>query len=251
VHPIIVSIPHSSREIPNELKSITLLDEEDLKRRSDFCTDRIYAIPNTFVVQAKVARIFVDVNRAPDDVSRDYKLATDGATVLRTWDGKHIYSEDPSQGKLDVLVDRYHDPYHAEIDSYIPNAQFLFDCHSYTPDRAASKGEWDDKEKWPDFNIGNLHYSSCSREHTKFITGFFQKHGYTTGINQPFAGKYIIGHHCHRRRIPHFLVPGIQLELNEELFIDPETYEPLPGRIEEFRTLFTKLVDAYVDAFCQ
>ncbi|HLD64048.1 MAG TPA: hypothetical protein VI913_04100, partial [Candidatus Peribacteraceae bacterium] len=73
--------------------------------------------------------------------------------------------------------------------------------------------------------------------------------GYSVRINFPYTGKYILGHHCHRRRIPPFLVPGLQLEINQGLYIKPETDEPIPERITEFRTLFEMLVDAFMMQF--
>ena len=82
-----------------------------------------------------------------------------------------------------------------------------------------------------------------------FFREFFEERGYSVRINFPYQGKYILGHHCHRRRIPPFLVPGIQLELNQGLYVEPETDAPIPERIAEFNEVFTKLISAFFERF--
>ena len=165
-----------------------------------------------------------------------------------TWDGKSVYKEEPSQELVDLLIKRYHDPYHAAIDECMPQARFLIDGHSFLP--VGPKLKADSGDERPDINLGNMNYSSCSREHTVFLRNFFQERGYKVSINFPYVGKYILGHHCHRRRIPPFLVPGIQIEINQGLYVKEGSLDPIPARIEEFHTLFGKLVSAFVEHFC-
>jgi len=96
--------------------------------------------------------------------------------------------------------------------------------------------------------LGNMNFSSCTREHTVFFRDFFEGRGYKVAINFPYTGKYILGHHCHRRRIPPFLVPGIQIELNQGLYVMKDDSK-IPEKIVEFKTLFEDLVDAFMVRF--
>ncbi|MCH7620739.1 MAG: N-formylglutamate amidohydrolase, partial [Chloroflexi bacterium] len=73
-----------------------LLLEEDLLGYSDLYTERIFAIPDTYVVMANVSRVFVDVNRAPDDITQEYEQGEEGVVVHKTWDGKQIYKQEPT-----------------------------------------------------------------------------------------------------------------------------------------------------------
>lgn len=246
--PVLVSIPHASSKVPEEVAEYMALSEEELLGYTDLYTDQIFRIPKVHLVQSDISRVIVDVNRAPDDISKEYEQAAEGVMVHTTWDGKSVYKEEPSQEQVEVLIKKYHDPFHEKIDEAIPKAQFLIDGHSYLP--MGPKLKKDSGQPRPDINLGNLNFSTCSRVHTVFFRDFFQERGYTVNINFPYTGKYILGHHCHRRRIPPFLVPGIQIEVNQGLYVKEDSYDPIPERIEEFHAIFGKLIDAFVERFC-
>lgn len=242
-HPLLISIPHAATHVPEEVRDIVQLTETDILGYTDLYTDEIFSLPGQHVVKAACSRVIVDVNRAPDDISKEYELAAEGVIVHTTWDGKSVYSREPSEETAELLIGKYHDPFHAQIDELIPNVQFMIDCHSYLP--VGPKLKKDSGQARPDFNLGNMNYSSCSRAHTVFFRDFFLERGYTVEINFPYAGKYILGHHCHRRRIPPFLVPGIQIEINQGLYVEPGSFAPIPSRIAEFKELFSVLVDTF------
>jgi len=248
LHPILVSIPHASCVVPEEVKEYIELSEEDLKSYTDLYTNEIFTINNAHRVCCDVSRVIVDVNRAPDDISKEYELAAEGVTVHTTWDGKNVYKKEPSQEQVDALIKKYHDPYHEKVDDIIPQVRFLIDGHSFLP--VGPKLKADSGHERPDINIGNVNYTSCTRVHTVFFREFFQDRGYSVAINFPYVGKYILGHHCHRRRIPPFLVPGIQVELNQGLYIKPDSHDAIPERVEEFHELFEHLVSDFVARFC-
>lgn len=248
LYPLLVSIPHASSQIPKEVESIVGLSPEEIRSYTDLYTDRIFTMDDVHLVQADFSRVIVDPNRAPDDISKEYREAAEGVTVHTTWDGKKVYREEPSEDQVRLLIERYHDPYHEKIDAAMPDVRFLIDCHSFLP--IGPKLKADSGEPRPDVNIGNMNYSSCSREHTVFFRDFFVEHGYTVSINFPYVGKYILGHHCHRRRIPPFLVPGIQIELNQGLYVKPDSLEPIPEKVDEFHTLFEECMDTFVKKFC-
>lgn len=244
LRPIIISIPHASSRIPDEIASLVALTPKQLKQYTDLYTDQIFTIDRVYMVKADFSRVIVDVNRAPDDISKEYRDAEEGVTVHTTWDGKSVYTREPTEKHLEQLIAKYHAPYHEKIDNFIADAAFLVDCHSFLP--IGPKLKADSGIPRPDINLGNMNYSSCSRTHTMFFRDFFQDRGYSVSINFPYTGKYILGHHCHRRRIPTFLVPGIQIEINQGLYVQPESLEPVPARVEEFHELFERLVDEFI-----
>ncbi len=247
VLPIILSIPHASTRVPEELEGRVLLSERDLLSYSDLFTDRIFHMENARVVAADVARIFVDVNRAPDDISREYTMNEEGVIVHMTWDGKPIYTQEPTEEEIVLLLRKYHDRFHEEIDAHIPSARFLIDCHSFLPVGPPLK--IDAGKPRPDICLGNSNYSTCTRQHTVFFRDFFERHGFTVSINFPYQGKYTLGRHCHRRRIPHFLVPGLQIELNQKLYADVQTLHPDDGKIADIHHLFCKAVSEFTTEF--
>ena len=247
--PILVSIPHGGAEVPEELADCVALTEQELLGYTDLYTLDIFSIEGVHLVSDRTSRVMIDPNRAPDDISREYEEAAEGVTVLTTWDGKKVYKEgcEPTQEMIDLIIKKYHDPYHELINEVIPEVQFMIDGHSYLP--VGPKMKQDSGEPRPDINLGNMNYSSCSREHTVFFREFFEERGYSVRINFPYAGKYILGHHCHRRRIPPFLVPGIQIEVNQGLYVKADSFDPIPERVEEFHELFGKLVDSFCEKF--
>lgn len=247
MRPILLSVPHASRRIPEEVLPYITFGDADLEGYIDLCTDQIYDVENVHTIMGEVCRVFVDVNRAPDDIAREYEKGQDGVIVHVTQDGKPIYHQLPSDELVQLLIQRYHDPYHEKIDAVMGNLHFLFDCHSYAPIGPPMKK--DAGQVRPDFNIGNLRYSTCNRQHTLFVRDFFQERGYTVGINTPYAGGYVLAHHCHRRRIPTFLVPGMQIEISQGLYLDSDTLAPLPGGIEKARTIIRDLMDAFAGYF--
>ncbi|HLC76020.1 MAG TPA: N-formylglutamate amidohydrolase [Candidatus Peribacterales bacterium] len=247
MRPLIVSIPHSSTRVPEELVGNVLLSQEDLLGYSDLYTDKIFAMPNVYIATYGYSRIFLDVNRAPDDISREYEKGEEGVLVHTTWDGKPIYQTEPSEEQVSELIKKYHDPFHEEIDSHMARARFLLDCHSYLPVGPALKP--DAGKERPDVCLGNINYSTCSREHTVFFREFFERHGYSVAINFPYQGKYTLGRHCHRRRIPHFLVPGIQIEFNQKLYADSVTHAPSNDAIFQLNQLMQKVVDEFLAKF--
>lgn len=245
--PLLVSIPHAGSEVPEEVADIISLSDQDLLGYTDLHTAKIFNIDDVHLVTANISRVVVDVNRAPDDISREYEQAAEGVIVHTTWDGKSVYKKDPSQEIADVLIRKYHDPFHEQIDKIIPHVRFLIDGHSYLP--VGPKLKRDTGVERPDINIGNMNFSTCSREHTIFFREFFEERGYTVRINFPYSGKYILGHHCHRRRIPPFLVPGIQIEINQGLYIKPDSFDAITERVDEFHELFGRLVDVFMKRF--
>ena len=248
LHPILVSIPHAGAEVPEEVAEDLAISSQDLLGYTDLYTDQIFNIKGVHLLENSISRVIVDVNRAPDDISREYEKAAEGVTVHTTWDGKNVYKKEPSQETVDLLIKKYHDPYHEQIDEIIPKVQFLIDGHSYLP--VGPKLKADSGEPRPDINLGNMNFSTCGRDKTVFFREFFEERGYTVRINFPYTGKYILGHHCHRRRIPPFLVPGIQIEINQGLYVKPDSFDCIPERVEEFHELFEKLVEAFVKRFC-
>ena len=67
---------------------------------------------------------------------------------------------------------------------------------------------------------------------------FFEDKGFEVKVNDPFTGRYVIGYHCSRKGLP-----GIQVEVNEKLFMNTKTYRPYKKKIHELRHIMAELVE--------
>jgi len=245
--PILLSVPHASSIVPEEIRSLVRLTDKQLLEYVDLHTDKIYDIRGYHTILGSVCRVFVDTNRAPDDIAKEYEKGEEGVVVHTTQDGIPVYTTLPSEKLIEQLISKYHAPYHEHIDNLMSKIRFLFDCHSYLP--IGPRMKKDAGQPRPDFNIGNRMYSACTREHTVFIRDFLEKRHYSVGINIPYMGGYILAHHCHRFRIPTFLVPGMQIEISQGLYVDQTTLDPVPDRITQMNTLMQEMVDVFFENF--
>ena len=68
--PILLSIPHGGTEIPPEVQDRVIISPADLFDDGDAYTREIYNLGDgvAAVISANVARAFVDLNRAPNDL---------------------------------------------------------------------------------------------------------------------------------------------------------------------------------------
>ena len=230
-----------------EICGLVRLTEKQLLEYVDLYSDKIYDIRGYHKIIGNVCRVFVDTNRAPDDIAKEYEEGEEGVVVHVTHDGIPVYTELPSEKCAEQLINTYHVPYHDQIDKFMSKVRFLFDCHSYLP--IGPKMKKDAGLQRPDFNIGNRKYSTCTREHTMFIRDFLASRGFSVGINIPYMGGYILAHHCHRRRIPTFLVPGMQIEISQGLYVDQATLDPKHDRIMEMNTLMQEMIDSFYESF--
>ena len=219
-----------------------LIGDRDIRNHADLYTDQIYNAKNAHVVKAKISRLAVDVNRASDDIETESRLYVDGVVVRTTPDGKIIYKSPPSLKAIDERIEKYHDTFHAELEKMIDStgAKFLIDGHSMWSVGPSSLK--DAGQKRVDVCLGNRDYTSCTRLQTNFIKQFFEKHGFNVSINTPYRGKYTLGFHCHRRKIP-----GIQIEFNRALFLNEKTLRPNTEMIKKLHGLIEELVEQLTD----
>ena len=104
-------------------------------------------------------------------------------------------------------------------------------------------GQNAEKER-ADIVLGNRSYTTCSREHTFFFKRFFERHGFSVAINDPYSGKYILGYHCSRKHLP-----GIQIEINRKHYMDENSLQKNPKRVRELNALIKEVVKEFYEKF--
>ena len=91
--PLIVSVPHAGRIIPDEISGLV---SRDLARRdADHHVDRLYdfaAELGATILHSRISRTVIDLNRNPSGQSLYPGQATTGLCPVTTFDGEPLYA---------------------------------------------------------------------------------------------------------------------------------------------------------------
>ena len=250
--PIILSIPHGGTRIPEELKQLVCISGIDLFDDIDPYTREIYDLGTKVVdvVKADIARAFVDLNRAKNDLPPHNP---DGVIKTKTCYGKPIYNQESLDHRLIYhLIKEYYEPYHQQIQNRLiqTDIELALDCHSMAP--VGPQIAPDTGKKRPLICLGNVHGQSCSNETVERLAECVRKafslDSEEVTINSPFSGGYIA------RTYGNNPIPWIQVELNRALYLDPKWFNRkyirmAKGRLKELNQMFEIALKQFFNAF--
>lgn len=209
--PIVLSVPHAGLGIPPEVSDIVLLSREEIIADGDEEAGVIYDLNDMAAAfcRADVARAFVDMNRRPDDFSRD------GVVKTATCQGNKIYGIPLSASRTRTLLDRYYFPYHDRLDSLAsrPGIVLGLDCHTMLP--VGPEPGPDTGRERPDICLSNAGCDKALPWLEKFADAFGEAFAGEVKINDPFHGGHIT------RRRPGG-IPWIQVEFKRGGFFSAE-----------------------------
>lgn len=247
--PVLLSIPHGGTSVPVEVQGRVCLDQHGIHDDIDPFVREIYDLGERVVevISTDIARTFVDLNRAPDDVPPDNP---DGVVKSLTCVSQPIYT--PGQ-ELDadltaVLLKKYYAPYHAQVTQAVQNPALALgiDCHSmlaFGPDISPDTGQ-----ERPMICVGNVRGKACSMEMAERFADCL-RHAFSLGLyevtlNQPFAGGYIT------RTYGGNPVPWLQVEMNRALYLNPRWFERQTltmhtDRLQELKRQFATALELF------
>ncbi len=264
--PLLISTPHSSRHVPYWLLARMLQtgeSESALRRRlfkeGDPFTDALFAIPEAeTTLNAPASRFVADLNRNREEGGEN------GVIKLTDFERRPFYptgyAMSPKERELRLSL--YYDPYHAVLAKALLQGRtegngrirFFLDGHSMSahgpaigPDQGKARpalclGNFGDTEGEPvDGPV------SCPAplargirdKLAQLLKGPISESGLKEGpaLNRPFDG----GHILRKYSLPPYSVPGVMIEINRRLYLDEETLEPIPGRVEAISKAMIKL----------
>jgi N-formylglutamate deformylase len=231
-YPFLLSVPHGGTEVPDPVRPLLLLGDEELRYYCDPCTRIVFGYQDRVAayIDTPVSRMVVDLNRPPLPLPlRD----PDGIIKLRTIDGKEVWRPGlvPDMHLIHNLLMTWYFPFHQQVDELIDRnpVRIAFDCHSMLP--YGSKSQKDAGKARPLICLGNNgdrqgrakkgSIATCSEEWMSTLAGVFKEEfslDKEVAINNPFSGGFISNaHYWHKG------VPWIQIEINRAL------YEPDPS----------------------
>lgn len=200
--PVLLSIPHSGSWIPPEVKGLCILSYREIIEDSDNGAVEIYH-PLKKVVQGfvttPVARAIVDMNREENDFRKD------GVVKTHTCWNLPVYASPLTQKLAQILIKKYHKPFHQDLKEKAKNARAGIDCHTmavHGPPVGPDPGK-----KRPLACVSNGD-GTCSNTLLKaFAEILGKKLGEKVAMNNPFKGGPII-----RKRLGG--IPWLQVEFS-------------------------------------
>ncbi len=228
--PLILSMPHCGRMLTPEVEE-SLNDEGRAIADTDWWIERLYGFHaelNASVVQAKLSRYVIDLNRDPSGVSLYPGQATTVLCPTTTFDGKPIYRDgaEPDDAEIGRRREVYFRPYHDALSRLIADTlerhghALLFDCHSI---RSVVPRLFDGQ--LPDFNIGSNDGTSCHPAMEGILVDACRGAAdFTTVVNGRFKGGWITRQYGN----PDGNVHALQLELAQCAYMEeapPWTYQ--------------------------
>lgn len=227
VSPVVIHIPHASRKIPFDIRSSLVLSDNDLEeeliKMTDAYTDELFDGNDmgAHTIIFPVSRLVLDPERFLDDDQEVMSGLGMGVIYTRTSSGQRL-RHPPTHEERAALIDRYYRPHHQRFEAYVAACVDVFgrcmiiDCHSFPS--VALPYELDQSSIRPDICIGedSFHTPEWLRD---MICDKFEKIGYSTAINKPFAGTIVPL--AYYQKEPSVL--SIMMEVNRKLYMDEST----------------------------
>lgn len=252
---IVFASPHSGQIYPQAFRDASTLSAAQLRRNEDMFVDRLVAsaVPSGApLLCARFPRVYVDVNRAPDELPQAWSdtpiketaRAQAGIGVVPTHIGERspIYRRLPSRADAQARITHLYHPYHDALRGLLDAAQtqfgqaLLLDCHSMPG--FAPMGS-----RRPDIVLGDCFGRSCYPETLSTIRQILQSEGFSVAVNYPYAGGYVTEHYGR----PDDGVEVVQIEINRDLYLNPVTLAPKRGYdsvIDRMQRMITQIIAA-------
>lgn len=197
--PVVLSVPHSGVEFPDEIRAHY---REEVVRQpddTDWFVHRLYdfaAELGITTIHARYSRLVIDLNRDPDSAP----LYTDGRIITELvpktdFLGGAIYADEkfiPDDAEISRRKEIYYKPYHRKLAELLRERLdefgrvLLWDAHSirrYVPTIRS--------EAFPDLILGDNDEKSAAPEIIEIALDNLKKGKYDLSHNSPFKGGYI------------------------------------------------------------
>lgn len=232
--PLVFDSPHSGDVFPADF--VSKVNKQDFKTGWDAFVGELWQgviNHNAYLLLANVSRMYVDLNRAPNDIDPvlldkawDYcqptKYSDRGMGLIRRMalPDVPIYESALSQAQIQSRLDQYYYPYHNVLMQTLDalhqthGAVWHIDCHSMK-----SRGNGmniDSGLLRPDIILGDNDGTSASTDFVKVVEDSFIELGYKVVRNTPYKGGYLVTHYADVVNNRH----SMQIEVNRNLYMN-------------------------------
>lgn len=227
---MILHIPHSSVKVPDWIKfekDITL----DLERMTDWYTDQLFMYPAMDRIVFPYTRLACDVERFIDN--EPMEAHGHGVCYIKDSFGNHLRNVTPDERER--IINTLYKPHHAKLTQACNHALTLFDqvvlvdCHSFSDQPLLHESS---KTTRPDWCIGTDPFHTPS-DLVDEVVSLIENKGYTTKVNDPFAGTIIPEQHYHKNAD----LKSIMIEVNRKLYMHS------PEQFKQTQVMITSILD--------
>jgi N-formylglutamate deformylase len=246
--PLLISVPHDGREIPDELQS--RMTEAGLSiPDTDWHVAQLYEFARNMganILIANQSRYVVDLNRSAEDVELYPGQVATGLCPEHTFSGAPIYSSggvDEAE-KAQRLTDFWW-PYHEKIRTTLDSLRaghgvaLLWDAHSI-PSEVPRLFDG----ALPELNLGSNSGASCGPEIEMAVANIAMQSDYSVVINGRFKGGHITRQYGDTRNDVH----ALQLEIAQRAYMNEETTAFDTAKAKKLRDTLQKMLGAFLDA---
>lgn len=238
-----VSIPHSGEAIPKEVEWLKGLPEPIVMCDVDRYVDRLYSDIisglNIPLVKTRWHRYVVDLNRLPEDVDADSVIGssnpsgkfTTGLHWVKTTRGQQLMPAPISKALHDQLVERYFNPFHAQVRSQYDafrakGASKVFHLDAHSMPSLGTSAHRDPGQTRADIVVSDWEGKSCEASFKDLVMTAYQQAGLKVAYNWPYLG----GRVTQTYGKPELGQHAIQVEISRALYMDEETKAWIPER---------------------
>lgn len=242
--PLVLDSPHSGTAYPADFGAIAPMHL--LRNAEDTHVHRLFGDAvglGAVLLHALFPRIYVDANRAADDMD---PAQIDGTPpwplnpgpkslsgIGLCWtrvppDGGPLYAAPLSAQALRHRVDTYYRPYHQALDALLDGSHarwgqvWHLNCHSMPNLPSAMNRSETDTGPRADFVLGDRDGTTCAPNFTETVREFLAGRGYSVKVNDPYKGVELVRRHGRPAEGRH----SLQVEVNRRIYMDDATRNP-------------------------
>ncbi len=248
--PVILSVPHSGTEFPEELKSQYRPELTAQPDDTDWFVHDLYDFAPDLgitVIHAKYSRWVIDLNRDAGNKAlyNDGRIIT-GLTPSTDFLGNDIYLDEkyiPGDDETERRLEIYYQPYYRKIQSLLADTvkkfgqTLLWDAHSirrFVPTI--------NPEPFPDLILGDNDGKSADREIIDIALNGLKAGKYQLNHNAPFKGGQITRFFGR----PETRIHALQLEMAKTLYMNDDELTFDSERADDVRTVLRPVFESLI-----
>lgn len=240
-YPFIISLPHCSRQVPEEIRPTLALNNKEIWESTDRGTKEIFgSIPAKKIIFARWSRLVVDLNRSPTQQSAK------GVIPQVDYHGRFIYRSGciPDENERKRRLKEYYWPFHKRLVEAFEetDSKALFDCHSLNGTGPEAAPDFGMKRK--DIILGNNGDRSgninpargnitCPVKTLQLMKEAFERAGYSVSLNDPYPGGFITNYYGKKFASAGKIV--VQIEINQDLYMEHTPKRLSPKKVEKVK----------------